>query len=497
MALESDPYAVLGVPRDATASQIAKARRRLSREYHPDVNSEPAASSRFVEIQQAFALLSDPAARAEYDRTGRLPGRGPGARGQEAAPGIFVEPASVDFGVLELGRPGTDAEVTVSWTGPSPARIKSGSGNDWWTTLRAAMPDASCVVFFLRAQAVAGAANGRQRDQFTVTLDDTTVAVGLTAEIQGVPPPPPPPVFETAGQVPAPRRPAPARRRGSAGPAILSLITLSFTLIWALIISQGGGSSGAPSAPTTPTVKPVKVPQARAPALAVRPVFHDIATDADPLDGIVGAPVQHGFEILVPLFYSSPGPQPSYCVDVTVPDTDPGPDEGLTFMESPVGTVTVRGTKELAYPAVIPGTYALDAYCDPYDNAPNSLVLGFAATPDLGVVSGFLNNAMVVFDAHTTGDVTTVTYGVVGGNDYGTLNPPADDACIDGGGAPDIATYWQPVRDLVSQQVNGKQEWFSTGSLVFRDRQGPGPQGRFYYSCAQDTSEYPLGIMVP
>jgi curved DNA-binding protein len=119
VALNSDPYVVLGVARDATDADISQARRRLSREYHPDVSRDPDAAARFVEIQQAFELLSDPVARAAHDR----------ARGTEAAPGIFVKPAAVNFGALWSGSPAVDAEVTVSWTGapslpghpPSPA----------------------------------------------------------------------------------------------------------------------------------------------------------------------------------------------------------------------------------------------------------------------------------------------------------------------------------------------------------------------------------------
>lgn len=496
MAPERDPYEILGVSRDATDAQIATARRRLSREYHPDVNSDPAAASRFVEIQQAFELLSDPVVRAEYDRTGRLPGRSAGARGRKAAPGILVEPAAVDFGVLEFGQPGADAEVTVSWTGTPPARIKSGQGNDWWSNLRATVPDAACVAFSLRAQAAAGTENGRRRGQFTVTLDGTTVTVGLTAEIRGVPPPPPPPVFGTAEQVPPPvpppRRPAPARRRVSAGPTVLGLITLSFSLAWALFVSHGGGSGG-PSSRATPTVNPVEVPQALASALAVRPVFHDLAGDSDLIGELVGAPVQDGFELLLPL-YSASGPQSHYCVDVTVPETDPGPDRGETFVESPVGTVTVRGTGELAYPAVLPGTYTLDTDC----NSETAITLGTLTVPGLGVISSlYPTDAMVVFSAHTSGNVTTVTYGAVGGNRDGIRKPPADYTCIDGGGAPGAAAYWQPVRDLVSQQVSGAQERFSIGTLVFRDSHGQSPRGTFYSSCALNTSLFQLGITVP
>jgi hypothetical protein len=151
-------------------------------------------------IQQAFELLSDPVARAAYDR----------------APGILIEPASVNFGVLESGQPGVGAEVTVSWTGAPPGRIKSDPGGDWWTNRRAAMPDPSCVVFFLQAQAVAGTPNGRRDDRFTVTLDEMTVVVDLTAEIRGVPAPAPPPTFATARRVP----PAPRPATGSPGCAL-------------------------------------------------------------------------------------------------------------------------------------------------------------------------------------------------------------------------------------------------------------------------------------
>lgn len=80
MALDSDPYAVLGVPRDATDSQIVQARRRLSRKYHQDVNGTPDAAARFSEVQQAFNLLSDPVARSEYDRTRGHPGTAPAVR---------------------------------------------------------------------------------------------------------------------------------------------------------------------------------------------------------------------------------------------------------------------------------------------------------------------------------------------------------------------------------------------------------------------------------
>src|SRR5580704_647823 len=101
MALGPDPYAVLGVPRDASQDQIAQARRQLSREYHPDVNPAPDAAARFDEIQQAYHQLSaaGPKCDQAHDEHGRArvvrdPGGGYGSA-TEASPGIFIQPTSV------------------------------------------------------------------------------------------------------------------------------------------------------------------------------------------------------------------------------------------------------------------------------------------------------------------------------------------------------------------------------------------------------------------
>lgn len=66
-----DYYHVLGVARDAPAAEIKKAFRRLARQYHPDISKESDAEKRMKEINEAYAVLSDPEKRAAYDQLGQ------------------------------------------------------------------------------------------------------------------------------------------------------------------------------------------------------------------------------------------------------------------------------------------------------------------------------------------------------------------------------------------------------------------------------------------
>lgn len=65
-----DYYEVLGIARDASADDVRRAYRKLARQYHPDVNKNSDAESRFKEINEAYEVLSNAEKRATYDRFG-------------------------------------------------------------------------------------------------------------------------------------------------------------------------------------------------------------------------------------------------------------------------------------------------------------------------------------------------------------------------------------------------------------------------------------------
>ena len=69
-AKQADPYQTLGLSHAASAVEIKKAYRRLAREHHPDRrigSADATATEQFAAIADAYALLSDPARKQQYD----------------------------------------------------------------------------------------------------------------------------------------------------------------------------------------------------------------------------------------------------------------------------------------------------------------------------------------------------------------------------------------------------------------------------------------------
>lgn len=84
MATKRDYYEVLGLQKGASDDEIKKAYRKLSKKYHPDINKEADAETKFKEVSEAYEILSDPQKRAAYDQYGHAgtdPNYGGGAGG--------------------------------------------------------------------------------------------------------------------------------------------------------------------------------------------------------------------------------------------------------------------------------------------------------------------------------------------------------------------------------------------------------------------------------
>lgn len=91
-ATSKDYYQILGVSEKADASEIKKAYRKLAKQYHPDANqNDPKAAERFKEVGEAYAVLSEPAKRKQYDQMRRM---GPFMRSGRGGAGT----GGMDFG---------------------------------------------------------------------------------------------------------------------------------------------------------------------------------------------------------------------------------------------------------------------------------------------------------------------------------------------------------------------------------------------------------------
>ena len=67
--MSEDPYAILGVKREATQDEIRSAYRQLAKKLHPDLNpGDKQAEEKFKQVAAAYDLLGDPEKRGRFDR---------------------------------------------------------------------------------------------------------------------------------------------------------------------------------------------------------------------------------------------------------------------------------------------------------------------------------------------------------------------------------------------------------------------------------------------
>jgi len=62
-----NPYQILGVTPTANIAEIKEAYRKLSVQWHPDMNKSPEAQQKFAAVSESYRILSDPRKRQELD----------------------------------------------------------------------------------------------------------------------------------------------------------------------------------------------------------------------------------------------------------------------------------------------------------------------------------------------------------------------------------------------------------------------------------------------
>lgn len=98
-----EPFSILGLEYGASDSEIKKAYRRLSIQYHPDKNPDPEAHSYFVEfISKAYQALTDPISRENFEKYGHPDGR-QGLQMGIALPQFLLNIDGASEGILLLG----------------------------------------------------------------------------------------------------------------------------------------------------------------------------------------------------------------------------------------------------------------------------------------------------------------------------------------------------------------------------------------------------------
>lgn len=125
--MKKDYYESLGVSKSATEAEIKSAFRKLAKQYHPDVNKDKGADEKFKELQEAYAVLSDPEKRKQYDQFGHAAfQQGQGFGGGFGGSGGF-DFSGFDFGDIFSDLFGSSFGSSFGFDGGSSNRPRKGN----------------------------------------------------------------------------------------------------------------------------------------------------------------------------------------------------------------------------------------------------------------------------------------------------------------------------------------------------------------------------------
>src|SRR3989344_4957825 len=103
MATKRDYYDILGVGKSASLDEIKRQYRKLALEWHPDRNKAAGANEKFKEINEAYAVISDPKKREQYDQFGHSAFAPGGGFGGQSSQGPFTYTYSTGGGGSSFG----------------------------------------------------------------------------------------------------------------------------------------------------------------------------------------------------------------------------------------------------------------------------------------------------------------------------------------------------------------------------------------------------------
>jgi len=124
-----DLYEILGVRRSASAEAIKRAYRRLVKRYHPDLNPHRGASEMFLDVKEAYEVLSNPLLRREYDEKLGIGSGGPSAARPDDQPPRKVR---VPTGYVRVSPPFRSASGRIETVGERELARRSRKAQTVW-----------------------------------------------------------------------------------------------------------------------------------------------------------------------------------------------------------------------------------------------------------------------------------------------------------------------------------------------------------------------------